>query len=319
MKIMRDWFKSYEATHRVGILLFEQFSNHCLANTMEPLRAANTLARRQLYKWRYLTLDGKPVASSSGLVVEPDAALRDELHGELLFLIPSYGYRKLATPGCLAAIRAASHRYDVLAGLDTGSWLLAEAGLLQDRRATIHWQELESFAERFPDIDVRRERFVIDGNRITCGGAMAAFDLISELIGIHYGEALRIEVGWLFMHEGAPATMPVQLATPKSGPVQRAVRMMQEELESPLPVKEIARRVGQTQRALEQRFRRELGATPRTVYRRMRLLAARKLVDETEMPVSEIALRCGYENPSAMTRAFASEFGLTPRAVRSAP
>ncbi|MCP4318956.1 MAG: GlxA family transcriptional regulator [Hyphomicrobiales bacterium] len=314
---MRDWFKSYEATHLVGILLFEQFSNHCLANTIEPLRAANSFARRTLYEWRYLTLDGKPVASSSGLAVEPDAALRDEMHGDILFVLPSYGYRQLATPECLAALRAAALRYDVVAGLDAGSWLLAEAGLLQDRRATIHWQELERFAERFPDIDVQRERFIIDGDRITCGGAMAAFDLASELIGLHYGEALRVEVGWLFMHEGTASSMPAPLPMPKTGPVQRAVQLMQQHLEGPLPVEEIARRVGQNQRALEQRFKRELGATPRTVYRRMRLLAARRLVDETEIPVGEIALRCGYEDPSAMTRAFRMEFGLTPRAIRS--
>ena len=79
----------------------------------------------------------------------------------------------------------------------------------------------------------------------------------------------------------------------------------------------IASQVGQSQRALEQRFRTELGATPRTVYRRLRLLAARRLADETEIPVSEIALRCGYADPSAMTRAFREEFGLTPRAIRA--
>ena len=314
---MRDWFKSNEMTYRIGILLFDRFSNHCLANTVEPLRAANSFARRTLYEWRYLTLDGEPVASSSGLAVAPDAALRDEMHGDILFVLPSYGYRQLATPACLAALRAAAHRYDVVAGLDAGSWLLADAGLLQGRAATIHWQELERFAEHFPDVDVRRERYIIDGDRITCGGAMAAFDLASALIGKHFGEALRVEVGWLFMHEGTASSLPARLPMPKSGPVQRAVQLMQEHLEAPLPVLEIARRVGQNQRAMEQRFKKELGATPRTVYRRMRLLAARKLVDETELPVGEIALRCGYEDPSAMTRAFHAEFGLTPRAIRT--
>lgn len=314
---MRDWYKSNAATYKVGLLLFDRFSNHCLANTVEPLRAANSFAHRTLYQWRYLTLDGKPVASSSGLSVEPDSPLRQEPSGDILFVLPSYGYRSLATAQCLAALRAAARRYDVLAGLDTGSWLLAQAGLLHGRPATIHWQELERFAERFPDIDVQRERFIIDGDRITCGGAMAAFDLASELIGMHFGEALRVEVGWLFMHEGTASSMPVRLPMARTGPVQRALDLMQECVEMPLPVKDIAKRTGQTQRALEQRFKRELGAAPRAVYRRIRLLHARRLVDESELPISEITLRCGYDDPSAMTRAFRREFGRPPSAFRS--
>ena len=224
---MRDWYKSNEKTYRVGLLLFDRFSNHCLANTVEPLRAANSFAHRSLYAWRYLTLDGEAVASSSGLVVEPDAALHQELKGDILFVLPSYGYRTLATPQCLSALRAAAGRYRVIAALDAGSWLLAQAGLLNGRPATIHWQELERFSEQFPDVDVRRERFIIDGDRITCGGAMAAFDLATELIGMHFGEALRVEVGWLFMHEGTASAVPAQLQMPKTGPVQRAVQLMQ--------------------------------------------------------------------------------------------
>lgn len=316
---MPNWIKSAARCRRIDILLFERFSNHCLANTVEPLRAANELALARLYDWRYLTLDGVPVTSSSGLLVEPDAALRDGIGGDCLFLLPSYGFRELATPICLAALRSASSRYEILAGLDTGSWLLAEAGLLTNRRATVHWHELDGFAERFPDVDVERERFVIDGDRITCGGAMAAFDLVSQLIATHHGEALRLEVGLMFMHEGTVgrgAGLPV---VPRSGAIQRSIALMRENLEEPLSVVALAQRVGQTQRRLEQGFRRELGATPRTVYRRLRLLSARKMVGETDLPVAEIAVRCGYANPGAMTRAFAAEFGLTPRTIRTGP
>ncbi|WP_206057259.1 GlxA family transcriptional regulator [Nitratireductor sp. XY-223] len=300
----------------MGILLFEQFSNFCLANTVEPLRAANDVARRRLYDWHFLTLDGNPVASSSGLSVAPDTALRNGPGGDLLFLLPSYGFRALANPACLAALRAAARRYSTLAGLDTGSWLLATAGLLNGRPATIHYEELEGFSEQFPEIDVRRERFIIDDDRITCSGAMATYDLMSELIGRHHGEALRLEVGWLLMQGRSPAGEAPVAA--RSTAVRRALRVMQECVEVPLPLGIIARRAGLTQRALEQRFKNELGASPRTVYRRIRLLAARKMVDETQLPVGEIALRCGYENPSAMTRAFVAEFGMTPRDVRNA-
>ncbi len=315
--IMQNWIKSRVGCRRFDILLFERFSNHCLANTVEPLRAANELAPGTLYAWRYLTLDGQSVRSSSGLSVEPEAALRDGPHGDYLLVLPSYGYRQLATPACRSALRAAAPRYKALIGLDTGSWLLAEAGLLSGRKATIHWHELDGFAERFPDIEVERERFVIDGDRITCGGAMATFDLVTRLIAEHHGEALRLEVDHMFMHEGTVGHAPGTWPTAKSGAVQRAVGLMRANLEDPLKVSAVARRTGRTQRSLEHLFRRELGASPRTVYRRIRLLAARKLVDETALPVSEIAVRCGYGDPSAMTRAFKAEFGVAPRAART--
>ena len=92
--------------------------------------------------------------------------------------------------------------------------------------------------------------------------------------------------------------------------------LMREYIENPLPVPEIARRAGRTQRDLAARFWRELGASPRTVYQHLRLTQARKLVEETDYSVSEIAVRCGYGDASAMTRAFRGQFGRSPSALR---
>ena len=113
----------------VNVLLFEAFSNHCLANAIEPLRAANTLSRQTLYDWRYHTMDGEPVASSSGLSISPDGQLKDA-RGDILLVMPSYDFRKHATWHATRGLNAASKRHAQVAGLDTGSWLLAEAGLL---------------------------------------------------------------------------------------------------------------------------------------------------------------------------------------------
>jgi len=298
------------APQKIGVLLFDAFSNHCLANTVEPLRAANQLSGRALYDWSFLTPDGAPVTSSSGMQVAAHGSLKDAA-GDLLIVMPSYRFEDHANPATARSLRAAARRFDQVAGFDTGSWLLAEAGLLTGRRATIHWDVLGRFSERFDNIDARRERFVIDGDRITCGGAMAAFDLIMELIGHRQGEALRLEVATLFM-SGDAGRAP-RLRDPV---VARAVAAMQETLEEPLPIGQIARRVGRSQKELERRMRTALGAAPQQVYRRFRLVEARKLILETDMQVREIALRCGYQDASAMTRAFHGEFGTTPRALR---
>lgn len=311
---MRSWSKTSAATQHFGVLVFDGFSNYCLANTIEPLRAANMLSGRGLYRWQFLTLDGQSAKSSSGLTVTPHRPL-SQATGDILAVMPSYGFQAHAGWATLQALRAAARRFTSLAGLDTGSWLLAEAGLLEGHRATIHWEELTGFGERFPEVDARRERFILDGNRITCSGAMAAFDLVLHLIGRDHGEALALEVAQLFMTRDS-ARNHAGGAGSASRQVNRALALMQEHLEEPLPIAEIARRSGRTQKALEQRMRSDFGATPQTVYRRLRLNLARKLARESDLSVAEISLRCGYRNPAAMTRAFKAEFGTTLRALR---
>ena len=299
--------------HRVDVLLFDDFSNHCLANTVEPLRAANSLSGRALYEWRFLTLSAAEVTSSSGLRVAAHGTLGGQ-SGDILIVMPSYRFRDHTTPQARRALIAAQKRYRVLGGFDTGSWLLADAGLLNGYRATIHWEELENFAERFPEVQVERTRRLIDRDRISCGGVSTAFELILDLIGQQHGAALRLEVALLFMvpDAGIPQDAPLRRGRIAS----RAVAMMQENLEQPLSIPEIAKRLGRPQRDVAARLFADYGSTPQAVYRRIRLLAARKMVQESSFAVSEIALRCGYQDASALTRAFRAEFGTTPRQLR---
>ncbi len=312
---MQKWTNDLAAVQQVDILLFDEFSAHCLANTVEPMRAANTLAGRELYRWRFLSLSGARVVSSSGMEVTAHARLA-ECRGDLLAVMPSYNFLRHDGAETRRALRAAATRYREMAGFDTGPWLMAAAGLLQGRQATIHWDEINRLAEAFPEIEVQRNRYVLDGDRITCTGALAAFDLMLERIGAAHGQALRLEVAALFMstESGSPAP-ETMLARTKV--VARAVGLMQAHLETPLPIPEIARRIGRPRKDLEARMKSDLGATPAKVYRRLRLIQARKLLLETDISVAEVATRTGYEDPSALTRAFRMEFGTTPRTLRS--
>jgi len=312
---MPDWKILESGTSRIGVLLFDRFSNHCLANALEPLRAANTLLGRTTYEWEILTLDGAPVTSSSGFPVVPAARLADATGGDSLFLLPSYDYRDHATATCSRLLRAAARRYRTLVGLDTGSWLLAAAGLLDGRPATIHYEVFEAFSERFPDVTARRERYIVDGDRVTSGGAMTAFELVLHLIGERHGTALTLEIAALFMHQETGIVRSVSKARGNRH-VAAAIAEMEGHVEQPLPIRTVARRAGCTQKDLERSFAKAMGATPRTVYRRIRLTLARRLMAESTMRVAEVALRCGYADTSAFTRAFKAEFGVPPRAVR---
>jgi len=300
------------------VLLFEQFSNHCLANAVEPLRAANGLLRREVYRWDYLTLDGKGVTSSSGLPVTPHGQLSKHPGGDHLIVMSSYGFAAHANPSTSRALQAASARFRTLVGMDTGAWLMAEAGLLNALQATIHWDELTAFAERFAEVDVVSERFVIGERTATCGGAMTAFELVLELLRRRHGEALRLEVASLFMHQTASAPAPSPYRHQGSERVAACIELMSSHLEEPLTIGDLAAHVQTDQRQLNRLFQAELGAPPNTVYKRLRLTSARRYAEHSDCSVAEIAVRCGYKNAAALTRAFVQEFGSPPTALRNA-
>lgn len=308
----------------ISVLLFDRFSNHCLANAIEPLRAANTFLERSAYRWRIVTLDGAPARSSSGLTVAADGALDRDARGDALFVMPGYGPRALATDACADALSRAARRFGALAGLDTGSWLLATARLLDGRAATIHFDVFDVFAERFPQVDARRERWVIDGDRLSAGGAVASFELMRQLIAMDHGAALTLEVSSLFLHRDVGERVPLGAGAAKRAGgrggdrrVAAAVEAMSANIETPLPIAALAKAAGCAQRDLEARFVKALGASPRTVYRRLRLNHGRRLIEDSEIGVAEVALRCGYQDASAFTRAFKRHFGRTPRELRS--
>ena len=309
--------KSPVETVKVYILLFDGFSNHCLANTLEPFRAANTITGRARYEWRLLSLQGGLVRSSSGMLVQTELATAAKLRCDYLMVTVSYGHLALCSSEVLSALRVLCDSAKCLVGLDMGSWLLAAAGLLDDRPATIHGHLFGSFSETFTQVDARQERFVIDGNRITCGGAMASFDLVLALIGEHCGEITRLDVASLFLQQSDQPFGEGDNISTRSQLVSRALVLMDENIETPLPIPAIARHLGCSLKSLQRRFARSLNATPGQVYRHRRLIAAKSMAESTDLSISEIAARCGYENASAMTRAFKGQFGATPMDLRA--
>lgn len=313
---MPEWTIHDPARVRIALLIFDQFSNLCLANCLEPLRAANTLSRRGLFDWRILTCDGAAAVSSSEMQVLPHTRLADLDACDYLFVLSSYAHEALDTPATRQALRAAVARARVCVGLDSAPWLLASAGLLEGRRATVHWDLLDAFTERFLQVEAARARVVRDGRVITSAGAMSALDMTLGLIADHAGLALRLEVEALFMQGDPPVAAPRERDAVTDPLVRRALGMMRRNIERPLPLGDLARALSCQPRTLDRRFRQRLGAPPGQVYRHLRLSAARKMVEDSTLGVSEIALRCGYDSPAALTRALRAQYGATPSALR---
>ncbi len=315
-QFMPNWTIHTQKAIHVTFVLFDQFSNHVFANALEPMRAANTFLNRKAYNWSIATLDGKNVSSSADLSVAPDQTFGGLSRGDILILLPGYDFQRLSTPALDRRLRAAATRFDTLIGIDTGAWLLASAGLLDGRPATIHHDEFDTFAEAFPDVHARRERWIDDNDRVTTGGAVTAFELMTHLISRTHGTALTLQISALFAVPDT--TFPRPMEPPKGDiRVRRALAAMEENIEDPWPLPDIARTAGCRQKELEKRFMAAFGATPQRVYQRIRLNAAYKMVKNTTMSVAEIAARTGYRDSAAFTRAFKTTFETTPRALRA--
>ncbi|MFD1157507.1 GlxA family transcriptional regulator [Roseovarius aestuarii] len=315
---MPKWTKTPASPVRIAFLLFDQFSNLCLANCLEPLRAANTQTTLQHFEWQIFTPDGAPVLSSSGMQILPHAPLKDLGRCDYLFVTASYHHERHNTSEKRRALRRAAGLARVTVGLDAGPWLMASAGLLDRKRATVHWDLLDAFTEQFLEVEAEQARVVRDGNLMTCAGAMSALDLTLDLISDHLGIAARLAVEALFIHRDPPIGADRDRNADRDPLVSRALGLMRENLEGPLPLEVLARRLSCQPRTLDRRFRARLGAPPGTVYRHLRLASARKLLEGTPLGVAEIAVRCGYESPAALTRAIRKQFGVTPTDLRAA-
>ncbi|MEM7732600.1 MAG: helix-turn-helix domain-containing protein [Pseudomonadota bacterium] len=314
---MPNWTKHPTRPVRIAILLFHRFSNLCLANCIEPLRAANTLGARTVFDWQIVSPDGGQVQSSSGIDILASgpctevAAQTGKL--DYLFVMASYAHDGHDTPANRRMLRQMAQRCEVMVGLDAGPWLLASAGLLDGRRATVHWDLLDAFTERFLNVEADRAHVMRDGPMMTCAGAMSALGLTLDLIADHLGASARLDVEALFLQGDPPLGPSDQIADPL---VRQALALMRDHVERPLPLNALATRLSCQPRTLDRHFRRRLGASPGTVYRHMRLSAARKLIEDTQLSVSEIAVRCGYDSPAALTRAIRRSYGAPPRALR---
>jgi transcriptional regulator GlxA family with amidase domain len=300
----------------IDFLVFDQFSNHCMANCLEPFRAAITLAAGQVYRWNIVTSDGQSVKSSSDLRLMPDYALNMTTRADFLFVIASYDFRQHDTVKTRRALRAAATRYKTIVGLDAGPWLMASAGLLDGRQCTVHWDIIDEFAEEFPNLDVDRQRFIWDTNVATCGGAMAAFDLSLDLIRHQNGATLALDVAAIFMSMNAQTPRNNVSSMCKNPMVQDAVVLMQSNIENLQSIPEIARQLGTSAKQLHRGFVRDLNQTPIDIYRNLRLSFARHLLHTTDHSIQEVLLRSGYQNQSAFTRAFKGRFGQTPKNYR---
>lgn len=303
---------------RVTLLVLPDSSMMSLASALDTMRAANRIADRDLFEWRIATLNAKPARLTCDLQVEPDTVFDLQLRGDILIVIASFNQQQHAGPAHLKLIKRVSRNFSLVGGIEAGSWILARSGLLEHRSATTHWEDLEEFANAFPGIDLKSDRFVIDGTVFTTGGASPTFDFMLYLIRKRYGYPLAIEVSSAFIYDGvhsATDTQPlVSLGMLENSEprVAAAIHLMEQHIEDTLAIVQISQQIGLSVRMLEYLFRQTLDLPPAAYYRRLRLQTARRMVIDTRLKLQEIAIRTGFNSLSSFSRLFKRHYGQSP-------
>ena len=309
---------------RVAVILVPGFALMSFASVIEPVRGANRLSGAKYYEWELFAPEGGMVESNSGITVAaaPVSALEQNPFDLVVVCAASHAEQRRFRPVEETLRRLARHNV-ALAAVSTGSFVLARAGLLTDRRCTVHWDYADSFAEAFPDIALCNDLFVVDGGILTCAGATAALDMMLQLIGAHHGQDLARQISGQFLHGGIRAAADDQRRMllgmgVTNSVVQKAVSLMEAAIEEPVSLGELTQRTGVSQRQLERLCKRYLGATPAQYYVQLRLERARRMLRQTDMSVAEVAIACGFVSLSHFAKVYRRHYGLSPREDRKA-
>ncbi|MEP1573106.1 GlxA family transcriptional regulator [Roseibium album] len=306
----------------VTFLLLDDFSHIAFSCAVEPLRIANLLSGKELYRWQLASPSGESAACSNRTVTLVDQGLEPLPSRSSLFLISGLNVGDRASADVLSFIRRERSRGTLIGAICSGAFVLAKAGLLDGRRAAMHWAFHDSFQENFPDVELVRNVFVADETFVTASGGTAATDLMLHLIGETHGMDLAMAIADQMVYSGVrPAHATQQISVQarygiRNPHIAEAIRLLNESAPYFMPTSEIARRIGISTRQLERLFQKHLKMSPKKYAINQKLTKARNLLLQTEQSISEIALACGYESPSHFIRTYQNRFGVTPHNQR---
>ena len=309
-------------TQEVTVLVLSDSSMMCLSSVIDPLRAANRLSRLPLFKWKIVSLNGDAIQLTCGIDIKADEALSTENKGDILFVIAGFDHDKQTTTKHLKTLQKLALRFNTICAIEAGTWVLAKAGIIHHQHVTTHWEDTEKLADKYPSLDVRNERYVIDGNIWSSAGASPTLDMMLHYLRITQNKSLAIDVASVFIYDDANSAADAQ--TISLGRLRQheprladAIRIMEANLEETVTTQEIANRIQLSVRMFELLSKKHLGITPGNYYLRLRLQGARKMVLDSNLSILEIAFRCGFKSQSALSRAFVKRYSHSPLKLRN--
>lgn len=316
-------------TTTVVFVLIPNFSLIAFGSAIEPLRMANRLSAKPLYRWAIVSADGKSVRASNGLEANVEGSILDLASAAIDINRPDYvfvcsgldveKFQHANFSGWLSRLHA---RGVTVGGLCTGAWLLAKAGLLEEKRCAIHWENLPAFAERYPDADIHADLFEIDDNIYTCAGGTAALDMMLQIIGLQHDEDMVSKICELCLVDRVRSSQDRQRLPLRArigiynSKLLRLIELMERNISIPMTLEEISGEANLSRRHVERLFRQNLGRSPARYYLELRLERARYLLLQSDMPIVDVAIACGFISASHFSKCYRSLFARSPQGDR---
>ena len=304
--------------HRFGFLLIDDFALMSFASAVEPLRAANILAGRKLYEWFHVSTAADAIVASNRLSVASDYTIEDRIRYDTVLVCAGGNPASFNDVRTMAWLRRIARSGCAVGGVSGAPFILAKAGLLDGYRCTIHWEHLPAFTEAFPDLIPTRTLFEIDRGRLTCGGGVAAMDMMHAIIRRDHGQSLAARVSDWYLQTAVRLgdssqrlSLQERVGTNNNSSIS-AIGTMERQLASPLPRYALAKVANVSIRQLERLFAKYLGISIDQHYMSLRLTRARTLLHQTSLPVLQIGAECGFSNASHFARVYRTAFGKPP-------
>lgn len=305
--------------HHFGIVLVPGFSYLALAMVIEPLFIANWIARRKLFDWTRLSGDGLAVMASNGLPMAVESPLGTTQVFDIILILASFEARQAATDSRLLHwLRWAERTGMEIGAVETGSEILAAAGMLKGCITPIHWYNIEGMRERYPEIQVTDTLYNLSFRHPVSAGASATLDMMLALIARLEGQDLAAEVAQHLLlskrssdaRQGPLVNQGQEVSKPD--PVARARQVMLSAIDQPLPCPQIASMVGLSERHLQRLFQQQFGTGMAQIYLMLRMERAHQLVQLTSLRITEIAVACGFSSLEAFSRTYRKTFSVSP-------
>lgn len=310
-------------TRHFLFVLVGRFTHLAFSNALEPLRIANRESGETLYTWSFMSADGKTATSSNDVTMLVDYDMSDLPPCDRVMVVSGNDVQDEITKPLLSLLRRARAAGKPIGTFCSGAFIFAAAGFLTDRRAAMHWEFHPGFTEKYPDVQLEQGVFVRDGQFMTSSGGNAAADMILSLIEEDHGPALARKVSDQMVYTTVRTGADKQrvsirsMAGIKSPKLLAAVAMMEEEVEDILTIEDVAEAVDLSVRQLERLFTKYLKTSPRKYLTELRINRAKTLLIQTDMPLADIAVACGFANAASLGRAYKRQMGIFPTQQRS--
>jgi transcriptional regulator GlxA family with amidase domain len=318
--------------HRITLLALEGCFASNITGTIDLFNTANLVARLKerepVFDWQVLSLNGRPVRASSGYSLTVDGSLENAPPAKVV-MIPAFGSPQpeqlvAAVKRHAALLPWLTKQYESGATLTascSGSFLLAESGLLEDRPATTSWWLADAFRKRYPKVNLDLASMVTDGGRLICSGSgMSHLDLALHLIERIAGRDIaRACAKYTVLDDQRRSQAPYIIlnhARNYDPLITKAEKWLKANLGKPIGVKELAAELAVSPRTLARRFTQFTGDSPQVFLQKLRVEAGKALLENTALRMDQILERVGYDDDSAFRRLFRKHTSLSPREYR---